>query len=231
MRPRARTVAVPQLSGRALLPGAGAGLSLSGRAIIVTGGGSGIGLACVWALPAEGAVVATCAHDGERWRAMATCHCGVRPCPLVAMPADVTDAIAMEAPVATTVQRFGGLDGVAAIAGQGFHGRAPVAHLCPRRRSVWRWNLRHYRRRWSHRHPPAAQATPRRHSEHLASTLAPKRSGHACGSPLMGLTVAVQKGDATRNPPAAVSGEWRPSCARATAPGATLPWRRIRPDD
>ncbi|MGP0108309.1 MAG: SDR family oxidoreductase [Acidimicrobiales bacterium] len=96
-------------------------LGLTGRAIIVSGGSSGIGLACVAALLAEGAIVATCARDDERLRHATAAF---DPASCLAMPADVTDARAMEAFVATTVERFGRLDGVAAIAGQGIHGRA-----------------------------------------------------------------------------------------------------------
>jgi NAD(P)-dependent dehydrogenase (short-subunit alcohol dehydrogenase family) len=96
-------------------------LGLADRAIIVTGGSSGIGLACVGALLAEGAMVTTCARDGARLR-HATAAFDTRSC--LALPADVQEPTAMEELVDAAVDRFGRLDGVAAIAGRGIPGRA-----------------------------------------------------------------------------------------------------------
>jgi len=104
-------------------------LGLHGSTIIVTGGSSGIGLATVEALLAEGARVATCSRDPGRLEAATA---SMDPETLVAVSADVTDPAAMERFVSETVDRFGRLDGVAAVAGHGTHGR--VLQLRP-----WEW--------------------------------------------------------------------------------------------
>ncbi|ROO89072.1 NAD(P)-dependent dehydrogenase (short-subunit alcohol dehydrogenase family) [Actinocorallia herbida] len=85
-------------------------LELTGRTALVTGGSSGIGLATVASLLAEGANVATCGRDPERLRtALAPLReqYGDR---LYTGTADVTDAETTTAFVASAVAHFGGLD-------------------------------------------------------------------------------------------------------------------------
>jgi len=96
-------------------------LGLSGRSIVVTGGSSGIGLAVVHTLLAEGARVAMCGRDQAHLEAATA---SMPPEAIMPASADVTDAEAMNAFVDKTVDRFGRLDGIAAIAGEGIHGRA-----------------------------------------------------------------------------------------------------------
>lgn len=96
-------------------------LGLRGRTVLVTGGSSGIGLAVVRALLEEGANVSTCARDASRLRE------ALRPFQrgrCVGMSVDVRDGEAVERLVVATAERFGRIDGVAAIAGSGIHGRA-----------------------------------------------------------------------------------------------------------
>lgn len=91
-------------------------LGLEGRTVIVTGGSSGVGLATVGVLVAEGANVATCARDGDRLRAAVAALPG--PGAVLAVPADVTDAGAVERLVEATVERFGRIDGLVNNAGR-----------------------------------------------------------------------------------------------------------------
>ncbi|WP_340682274.1 SDR family oxidoreductase [Amycolatopsis coloradensis] len=83
------------------------GLDLAGKAVLVTGAASGIGLACVQAFLAEGARV------GALDRApVPTLADG-----LLALHADVTDEPSMAAAVDAVASRFGGLDVVVGCAG------------------------------------------------------------------------------------------------------------------
>jgi NAD(P)-dependent dehydrogenase (short-subunit alcohol dehydrogenase family) len=83
------------------------GLDLAGKAVLVTGAASGIGLACVQAFLAEGARV------GALDRApVPTLADG-----LLAVQADVTDEPSVIAAIDTVVSRFGGLDVVVGCAG------------------------------------------------------------------------------------------------------------------
>ncbi|SDW61742.1 dihydroanticapsin dehydrogenase [Amycolatopsis xylanica] len=78
-------------------------LDLAGKAVLVTGAASGIGLACVRAFQAEGARVA--ALD-------------LAPVDdVVAVQADVTDERSVAAAVGVVAERFGGLDVVVGCAG------------------------------------------------------------------------------------------------------------------
>ncbi|TDB83637.1 SDR family NAD(P)-dependent oxidoreductase, partial [Micromonospora fluostatini] len=80
-------------------------------AAVVTGGGSGIGLATARLLAARGATVACLDLDPT----------GV-PDPLVGVTCDVTDTDSVTAAVATAVSRLGGLDVLVNNAGIGARG-------------------------------------------------------------------------------------------------------------
>ena len=85
-----------------------------GKVALVTGGGTGIGEACVGKLAAEGATVIVVGRRRELIEAVAARHGGV------AMVADASDAAAMKAVVASAAARFGRLDIL--IANAGGHG-------------------------------------------------------------------------------------------------------------
>jgi NAD(P)-dependent dehydrogenase (short-subunit alcohol dehydrogenase family) len=98
-------------------------MDLSGRVALVTGGGSGIGAACVRELAGLGArvVVADIASDAAR--AVAT-EPGIEGLPVTV---DVADPAGVEAMVATCVERFGRLDVAVNCAGVGMPVKAAVA--------------------------------------------------------------------------------------------------------
>jgi 3alpha(or 20beta)-hydroxysteroid dehydrogenase len=87
---------------------------LDGKVAIVTGGTTGIGEAIVRRFAAEGAQVAFCARTDDAGRAVETSVPGS-----LFVRCDVTDETAVDAFVATTVARFGGLDIVVSNAGTG----------------------------------------------------------------------------------------------------------------
>jgi len=95
-------------------------LGLESRVVAVTGGSSGIGLATVESLLGEGAWVATCARDARRLRE-AVSH--LDPDRLLAVPADVVDAVATSAFIEAALERFGRLDALVNNAGHGTPGR------------------------------------------------------------------------------------------------------------
>ncbi len=85
-------------------------LGLAGRTAVVTGGSSGIGLACVELLLAEGANVVTCGRDASRLSAALTPlveHHGDR---LTWAVADVLDQAQTTSLVALAEQTYGGVD-------------------------------------------------------------------------------------------------------------------------
>jgi NAD(P)-dependent dehydrogenase (short-subunit alcohol dehydrogenase family) len=87
---------------------------LSGKVALVTGGARGIGFATARALLARGASVVIADLDhAETERAAAQ----LGDSRVLGIAADVTDRGAMQRAVATTVERFGGLDVVVANAG------------------------------------------------------------------------------------------------------------------
>lgn len=92
-------------------------LHLADRAVLVTGGSSGVGLASLRLLHAEGALLGTCARDRARLEATLA-ETGIVGERVVAIGADVRDPEAMAALVTQVAQRFGRLDGLVNNAGQ-----------------------------------------------------------------------------------------------------------------
>lgn len=86
---------------------------LNGKVALVTGGARGIGFATAQLLARRGASVVVVDLDGGAARNAAS-QIGDAA---VGIGADVTDRAAMQRAVATTVERFGGLDVVMANAG------------------------------------------------------------------------------------------------------------------
>jgi NAD(P)-dependent dehydrogenase (short-subunit alcohol dehydrogenase family) len=91
-----------------------ADFQLAGKAALVTGGARGIGLATARALISRGASVAIVDLDGA---AAAGAAAQLHDSRALGIAGDVTDRGAMQRAVATTVERFGGLDVVVANAG------------------------------------------------------------------------------------------------------------------
>lgn len=89
--------------------------SVSGRSILVTGGGSGIGRGIAEALVADGADVTILGRNRERLDATVTEIGGSGS--IHAVSADITDEEQVAAAVAEVVERAGRLDGVVACAG------------------------------------------------------------------------------------------------------------------
>jgi meso-butanediol dehydrogenase/(S,S)-butanediol dehydrogenase/diacetyl reductase len=93
-------------------------MDFTGRGVLVTGAGTGIGAATVRALAAAGARVALVGRREEKLRETAE---GLGEAALV-LPADVSDAAAIGAAVETAAETFGRLDGLvnnAAVAAPG----------------------------------------------------------------------------------------------------------------
>lgn len=91
-------------------------LGLEDQVVVVTGGSSGVGLATVRLLVAEGALVATCARDGDRLDAsLAATDVDVDR--VLAQGCDVRDAEAVGDFVENTGRRFGRIDGLVNNAG------------------------------------------------------------------------------------------------------------------
>jgi L-fucose dehydrogenase len=113
-------------------------LELQGRAVLVTGGASGIGEAIVRALRAEGAVPVVVDRDAAATAALAAELPG-----LLTIVADLREAATCEAIVAEAVQRAGRLDGV--VNNAGVNDGVGLEHGSPERfRDSLRTNLHHY---------------------------------------------------------------------------------------
>ncbi|MGZ6911677.1 MAG: SDR family oxidoreductase [Acidimicrobiia bacterium] len=92
---------------------------LESAAVLVTGGGSGIGLGCAQRLARDGAHVTICGRNEDRLRAGADAIRAVAAPDATVQhtPADVTDEDQIAAAVAVAADRTGTLDGVIACAG------------------------------------------------------------------------------------------------------------------
>lgn len=113
-----------------------------GRTALVTGASRGIGRAVALGLAAEGARVGLMARDTERLTsAAAACREAGAPDPVV-VPADVTDADAVQHAVDEAVHEFDdGLDLLANVAGAGLRD-APIEELADDDwRAVWELNF------------------------------------------------------------------------------------------
>jgi len=102
--------------------------ALEGRTVLVTGAARGIGAETAVRLHARGANVALVGLEAERLEQLAA-RLGARA---IWSEADVTDLAALERAVATTVDRFGGIDVAVANAGIHFVGTlagAPVEQV------------------------------------------------------------------------------------------------------
>ena len=92
--------------------------SLAGYAAFVTGGGSGIGLACATRLAADGATVTITGRSVDRLAAGVAAIGDAAPgADVRSVPADVTDEDALAAAVAAATDPTGRLDGIVVSAG------------------------------------------------------------------------------------------------------------------
>lgn len=94
---------------------------LDGKTALITGGGSGIGLACARHLLRDGAIVTVAGRSADKLSAAAATLATEVPgaAPVRTVVCDVTDEAAVEAAVATAAAGAGGLDIAVANAGGG----------------------------------------------------------------------------------------------------------------
>jgi NAD(P)-dependent dehydrogenase (short-subunit alcohol dehydrogenase family) len=85
-------------------------LGLTGKVAIVTGGSDGLGRATAARLAGEGCKVVICGRREDHLQAAATAIAGETGAEVLACRADVGKAADIEALVAATVERFGGVD-------------------------------------------------------------------------------------------------------------------------
>jgi NAD(P)-dependent dehydrogenase (short-subunit alcohol dehydrogenase family) len=111
-------------------------LGLSGFAVIVTGGSGGIGRGLVQGFAAEGCQVVIASRDLAQSRDVADACKGL-PGQAHVVPTDVTDAGAVEALIAGTLERFGRLDVLVNNAG----GVAYPRPFVEKPRDEWEWEL------------------------------------------------------------------------------------------
>jgi NAD(P)-dependent dehydrogenase (short-subunit alcohol dehydrogenase family) len=102
---------------------------LAGKVLIVTGASRGIGAAAARLFAARGATVVAAARDEQALGAVAG-EIGRAGGKASVAPTDVTDPDGVERLVATTIERFGRLDGAFNNAGEG-HRPMPLAELDP----------------------------------------------------------------------------------------------------
>ena len=98
-------------------------MSLSGRAVAITGASAGIGRACALRCAAEGMAVVLAARRTDRLTEVAA-ESRRRGGTAVAVTADVTSMAAMDALVGQAVAEFGRLDAIVCNAGIGYVGAA-----------------------------------------------------------------------------------------------------------
>ena len=84
-------------------------LGLNGKVAMLTGASRGLGRAMALALAAEGVRISICARGGDVLE-QAAAELKAAGAGVLAQPADVNDASAMEAWTAATVKQFGGVD-------------------------------------------------------------------------------------------------------------------------
>lgn len=92
-------------------------LHLRDRVVLVTGGSSGVGLATLCCLQNEGALLATCARDGDRLD-KALAESGIPADRVLAQSCDVRDPAAVQVLIDAVRERYGRLDGLVNNAGQ-----------------------------------------------------------------------------------------------------------------
>ncbi len=93
-------------------------LGLAGKTAIVAASSKGLGKACALALAAEGARITVCArHEADLEATAAEIRSAFGAAEVLAVPADLASAAGVDAVVAATVQRFGGVDVLVANSG------------------------------------------------------------------------------------------------------------------
>lgn len=101
-------------------------LGLTNRAVLVTGGSAGVGLATVHLLAAEGANVVACARDGRHLEEAVSA--AVPSSGVLTQACDVRDPKAVGMLVDRAVATFGGLDALVLKAGEGNRGDLAQNH-------------------------------------------------------------------------------------------------------
>ncbi|MPY99413.1 MAG: SDR family oxidoreductase [Actinophytocola sp.] len=91
-------------------------LGLTDRVVVVTGGSAGVGFATLRALHDEGALLATCARNGDRL-AKAVADAGLENSRVLARTCDVRDERSVQRFIAAVDERFGRVDGLVNNAG------------------------------------------------------------------------------------------------------------------
>src|SRR4051812_50045364 len=85
-------------------------LGLKGKVALITAASEGLGLACAARFAEEGCAVAICARRGDVLEAARARLSGGGTHDVLAVPADIADAAAIERLVARTLSHFGRVD-------------------------------------------------------------------------------------------------------------------------